>query len=111
MDDMLLGVQVAGRTLKLSQFADDTQFLLRNFDQLARMWAAHRSLRASDRDSNERREIRMRMRDYKEQDRGGGPPCVQRPLDKTGQGLSFQGTTINSFERSEYRLITERGPE
>ena len=51
MDDMLLGVQVAGRTLKLSQFADDTQFLLRNFDQLARMWAAHRSLRASD--SNE----------------------------------------------------------
>jgi hypothetical protein len=37
-DEELLGIRVAGREYKLSQFADDTQFLLRNYTQMPRMW-------------------------------------------------------------------------
>ena len=37
-DKHLLGVEVGGTTLKLCQFADDTQFFLRNYAQLPRMW-------------------------------------------------------------------------
>ena len=35
----LKGVTVAGREVRLSQFADDTQFLLQGYDQLKHMWA------------------------------------------------------------------------
>ena len=38
-DGGLEGITIANRTVKLSQFADDTQFLLRNYDELPRMWA------------------------------------------------------------------------
>ena len=39
MDDHeLKGVHVGGKEVKVSQFADDTQFLLRGYDQLERMW-------------------------------------------------------------------------
>ena len=39
-DEQLEGYQTAsGVRVKLSQFADDTQFLLRGFEELARMWA------------------------------------------------------------------------
>jgi hypothetical protein len=38
-DEHLRGVTVGGREVRISQFADDTQFLLRGYDQLQRMWA------------------------------------------------------------------------
>ena len=34
----LQGVTLGGRTYKMSQFADDTQFLLRSYDMLGKMW-------------------------------------------------------------------------
>ena len=37
-DATLQGIEVQGHTFKLSQFADDTVFLLKNFAQIRRMW-------------------------------------------------------------------------
>ena len=37
-DGHLQGVRVGGRTVKLSQFADDTQFFLKGYEELKRMW-------------------------------------------------------------------------
>ena len=37
-DGRLRGVRVGGRTIKLSQFADDTQFFLEGYEDLKRMW-------------------------------------------------------------------------
>ena len=37
-DPELEGITILGKTYKISQFADDTVFLLRNFDSIRRMW-------------------------------------------------------------------------
>ena len=37
-DDKIRGIQIAGKTYAITQFADDTQFMLRGYKSLMRMW-------------------------------------------------------------------------
>ena len=62
LDDNIQGVRVGDRTLKLSQFADDTQFLLRGYKDLKKMWEViHQYEEATGMRANKQKFAGMRL--------------------------------------------------